>query len=61
MIVKGEVQQLNFGFRWTAAEDGNPIPSFSRQELLNTSKAVCSASKDETSTYSKISHLLNHG
>lgn len=60
MTAKGEVQQLNFGFR-KAAEDGNPIPSFSRQELLNTSKAVCNASKDETSTYSKISHLLNHG
>lgn len=57
MIAKGEVKQLNFGFRWIAAEDGSPIPSFSRQELLNTS----SASKDETSTDSKISHLLNHG
>lgn len=53
MTVKGEVQQLNFGFR-KAAEDGNPIPSFSRQELLNTSKAVCSASKDETSTYLRL-------
>lgn len=39
----------------------NLIPSFTRQELLNTSKAVCDTNKEETSIYSKVSHKLNQG
>lgn len=52
---------LNFSFRRTAAEDVNPILSLTRQELLNTGKAVCGTNKEETRTYSEISHRLNQG